>query len=166
MTTVESSSSAAESGDTSMGDNSQDYQQQRRRRNILHLLGRGGRKGDEDGDDYKEDDGGGDDDDDDVTRQRVWETFSNSFQHVQTVLDQNRVLIAQVNENHQSKLPDNLSKNVALIREINTNVAKVVSLYSDLSSTFSDIFLHSHSSSDADADAATTNDNISNSDKA
>ncbi|KAL5982571.1 hypothetical protein ACLOJK_016645 [Asimina triloba] len=79
-------------------------------------------------------------------RLQVWQTFRSSFRQVQTVLDQNRVLINQVNENHQSKIPDNLTKNVALIREINSNVAKVVSLYSDLSSNFADFF-HSSSSS-------------------
>ncbi|KAF8396939.1 hypothetical protein HHK36_018574 [Tetracentron sinense] len=63
-----------------------------------------------------------------------------SFRQVQSVLDQNRVLIQQVNENHQSKIRDNLTKNVALIREINGNISKVVSLYSSLSSNFSNIF--------------------------
>ncbi|XP_043724357.1 protein EARLY FLOWERING 4 [Telopea speciosissima] len=70
----------------------------------------------------------------------VWKTFSESFRKIQSVLDQNRLLIQQVNENHQSKIPDNLAKNVGLIREINGNISKVVSLYSNLSSNFSSIF--------------------------
>ena len=70
----------------------------------------------------------------------VWETFNDSFRQVQSVLDRNRVLIQQVNENHQSKIPDNLVKNVALIQEINGNISKVVSLYSDLSTNFSGVF--------------------------
>ncbi|XP_077214773.1 uncharacterized protein LOC143849591 isoform X2 [Tasmannia lanceolata] len=67
----------------------------------------------------------GTDEENDERGNKVWEAFSNSFREVQMVLDQNRVLIAQVNENHQSKLPDNLTKNVALIREINGNISKV-----------------------------------------
>ncbi|KAF6153629.1 hypothetical protein GIB67_027496 [Kingdonia uniflora] len=70
----------------------------------------------------------------------VWESFSSGFRHVQSILDQNRLLIQQVNVNHQSKLPHNLTKNVSLIREINSNISKVVSLYSDLSSNFSTAF--------------------------
>jgi hypothetical protein len=58
---------------------------------------------------------------------------------VQSVLDHNRDLIQQVNANHQSKIPDNLVKNVSLIREINGNISKVMSIYSDLSVNFSNI---------------------------
>ena len=70
----------------------------------------------------------------------VWESFNDNFRKVQSVLDRNRVLIQQVNDNHQSKIPDNLVKNVALIQEINGNISKVVSLYSDLSTNFSGVF--------------------------
>ncbi|KAI3939086.1 hypothetical protein MKX01_001954 [Papaver californicum] len=63
-----------------------------------------------------------------------------SFQQVQTVLDQNRILIQQVNENHQSKIPHNLAKNVALIRDININISKVASFYTELSTNFSGFF--------------------------
>ncbi|KAJ6303020.1 hypothetical protein OIU77_016993 [Salix suchowensis] len=48
-------------------------------------------------------------------------------------------LIQQVNSNHRSKIPDNLVKNVSLIREINGNISKVISIYSDLSVNFSNI---------------------------
>ncbi|PON37563.1 hypothetical protein PanWU01x14_319350 [Parasponia andersonii] len=75
----------------------------------------------------------------------VWKNFNESFGEVQTVLDRNRALIQQVNENHQSRIPDNMVKNVALIQEINGNITKVVSLYSDLSTNFS-TFFHSHKS--------------------
>ncbi|MCD9643882.1 hypothetical protein HAX54_031766 [Datura stramonium] len=70
----------------------------------------------------------------------AWETITKCLREVQSVLDQNRTLIQQVNENHQSKLPDNLVKNVALIREINSNISKVSRLYSDLSADFCNIF--------------------------
>lgn len=80
-----------------------------------------------------------DDDDDGECDKEVWNTLSDSFRRVQSVLDQNRVLIQQVNENHQSKIPDNLAKNVTLIQEINGNISKVMSMYSDLSVNFSSI---------------------------
>ncbi|KVH94033.1 protein ELF4-LIKE 3 [Cynara cardunculus var. scolymus] len=68
---------------------------------------------------------------------KVLQTFQKSFVQVQNILDQNRVLINEINQNHESKIPDNLSKNVGLIRELNNNIKKVVGLYSDLSSNFS-----------------------------
>ncbi|XP_047328736.1 protein EARLY FLOWERING 4-like [Impatiens glandulifera] len=70
----------------------------------------------------------------------VWGAFSEKFQQVQSFLDRNRFLIQQVNDNHQSKIQENLVKNVALIQEINSNISKVVSLYSDLSANFSNSF--------------------------
>ncbi|KAK8577169.1 hypothetical protein V6N13_122161 [Hibiscus sabdariffa] len=75
----------------------------------------------------------------------VWVTLDKSFKQVQSVLDRNRALIQQVNENHQSKIPDNMVRNVALIQELNGNISKVVSLYSDMSSNFSSAFHQQHS---------------------
>ncbi|KAJ6389674.1 hypothetical protein OIU77_027905 [Salix suchowensis] len=72
----------------------------------------------------------------------AWDTLGKSFKQVQSVLDdldRNRDLIQQVNSNHRSKIPDNLVKNVSLIREINGNISKVISIYSDLSVNFSNI---------------------------
>ncbi|KAI3811533.1 hypothetical protein L1987_21257 [Smallanthus sonchifolius] len=71
----------------------------------------------------------------------AWETLNNGFKEAQSVLGQNRLLIQQVNENHQSKIPDNLVKNVTLIQEINCNISKVSSVYSNLSVNFSK-FVH------------------------
>ncbi|KAI9073497.1 hypothetical protein K1719_037329 [Acacia pycnantha] len=68
---------------------------------------------------------------------KAWAAFNKSFRQVQSVLDRNRLLIQQVNENHQSRIPDNMAKNVSLIQELNGNISKVVSLYSDLNSNFS-----------------------------
>ncbi|KAH1045392.1 hypothetical protein J1N35_036176 [Gossypium stocksii] len=70
----------------------------------------------------------------------AWATLDKNFKQVQSVLDRNRMLIQQVNDNHQSKNPDNMVKNVALIQELNGNISKVVSLYSDMSSKFSTTF--------------------------
>lgn len=75
----------------------------------------------------------------DPTSGDVWRTFTDSFREVQSVLDRNRVLIQQVNENHQSKIHDNMVKNVGLIQEINGNISKVKMLYSELSSSFSSV---------------------------
>ncbi|KMT18209.1 hypothetical protein BVRB_2g023800 [Beta vulgaris subsp. vulgaris] len=66
-----------------------------------------------------------------------WNAFADSFSQVQTVLDRNRLLIQQANENHQSRMPDNMVKNVAIIQELNGNITKVASIYADLSTNFS-----------------------------
>lgn len=68
---------------------------------------------------------------------KAWTAFNKSFRQVQSMLDRNRLLIQQVNDNHQSRIPDNMAKNVSLIQELNGNISKVVSLYSDLNSDFS-----------------------------
>ncbi|KNA20765.1 hypothetical protein SOVF_049350 [Spinacia oleracea] len=68
---------------------------------------------------------------------QAWNAFADSFSEVQTVLDRNRMLIQQANENHQSRIPDNMKKNVAIIQELNGNITKVASIYSDLSANFS-----------------------------
>ncbi|XP_050381199.1 protein ELF4-LIKE 4-like [Argentina anserina] len=68
---------------------------------------------------------------------KVAQTFQKSFVQVQDILDQNRLLINEINQNHESKIPDNLSRNVGLIRELNNNIRRVVDLYADLSSNFS-----------------------------
>ncbi|XP_049372677.1 protein EARLY FLOWERING 4 [Solanum verrucosum] len=70
----------------------------------------------------------------------MWNNFSNRFRQVQSVLDRNRSLIQQVNENHQSRTNDNMVQNVNLIQELNGNISKVVSLYSDISTNFSTMF--------------------------
>ncbi|KAJ6670740.1 PROTEIN ELF4-LIKE 4 [Salix viminalis] len=75
----------------------------------------------------------------------AWDTLSKSFKQVQSVLDHNSDLIKQVNANHKSKIPDNLVKNVSLIREINGNISKVMSIYSDLSFIVSNIVVERRS---------------------
>ncbi|XP_057467630.1 protein ELF4-LIKE 3-like isoform X1 [Actinidia eriantha] len=67
---------------------------------------------------------------------KVLQTFQRSFVQVQNILDQNRLLINEINQNHESKIPDNLSRNVGLIRELNNNIRRVVDLYADLSTSF------------------------------
>ncbi|WVZ57257.1 hypothetical protein U9M48_007662 [Paspalum notatum var. saurae] len=67
---------------------------------------------------------------------KVLHSFQTSFVQVQSLLDQNRVLINEINQNHESKVPGDLSRNVGLIRELNNNIRRVVDLYADLSSLF------------------------------
>ncbi|XP_027331671.1 protein ELF4-LIKE 1-like isoform X2 [Abrus precatorius] len=91
--------------------------------------------------------GGGDDDsgdDEEECDEEAWDMLSRSFRQAQTVLDENRALIQKVNNNHESKVPDNMAKNVDLIRQISGNISKVLSIYSDLSVNFSDIVRQRH----------------------
>ncbi|MBA0869092.1 hypothetical protein Goshw_023062 [Gossypium schwendimanii] len=67
---------------------------------------------------------------------KVVQTFQKSFVQVQNILDQNRLLINEINQNHESKIPDNLGRNVGLIKELNNNIRRVVDLYADLSTSF------------------------------
>ncbi|KAA8523301.1 hypothetical protein F0562_009724 [Nyssa sinensis] len=67
---------------------------------------------------------------------KVLQTFQKNFVQVQNILDQNRLLISEINQNHESKIPDNLSRNVGLIRELNNNIRRVADLYADLSSSY------------------------------
>lgn len=61
------------------------------------------------------------------------QTFQKNFVLVQNILDQNRLLINEINYNHESKIPDNLNRNVILIKELNNNIRRVVDLYANLS---------------------------------
>ncbi|KAG0458314.1 hypothetical protein HPP92_023151 [Vanilla planifolia] len=67
---------------------------------------------------------------------KILQHFNRSFGQVQSILDQNRLLINEINQNQESKIPDNLCRNVGLIRELNNNIRRVVDLYADLSTTF------------------------------
>ncbi|KAF7814067.1 protein ELF4-LIKE 4-like [Senna tora] len=67
---------------------------------------------------------------------RVPQAFQKSLLQAQDILDQNRLLINEINQNHESKIPDNLNRNVGLIRELNNNIRRVVDLYADLSNSF------------------------------
>ncbi|KAI9119721.1 hypothetical protein K1719_009110 [Acacia pycnantha] len=66
---------------------------------------------------------------------RIIEAFQKNLLEAQDILDQNRLLINEINQNHSSKMPHNLSRNVGLIRELNNNIKRVVDLYGDLSSS-------------------------------
>lgn len=55
---------------------------------------------------------------------RVWPGFEK-FNYVQRILDHNRLLIHVINQNHEAHNSDALYRNVALIRELNSNMTKV-----------------------------------------
>ncbi|KAK4344343.1 hypothetical protein RND71_037437 [Anisodus tanguticus] len=67
---------------------------------------------------------------------KIVQTFQKNLGQVQNILDQNRLLINEINQNHESKIPDSLNRNVGLIRELNNNIRRVVDLYADLSTSF------------------------------
>lgn len=67
---------------------------------------------------------------------KIMQSFQKSFVQVQNIFDRNRLLINEINQNHESKVPDNLTRNVGLIKELNNNIRKVYDLYADLSSSF------------------------------
>ncbi|KAI3980220.1 hypothetical protein MKX01_033361 [Papaver californicum] len=83
---------------------------------------------------------------------KVISIFQKGFIEVQNILDQNRLLINEINANHESKLPHNLSRNVGLIRELNNNIRRVVHLYDQLSTSFA----KSMEVSSQEADSAAT----------
>ncbi|KAK7372093.1 hypothetical protein VNO80_05462 [Phaseolus coccineus] len=90
-----------------------------------------GQRTDDFGDEDEDEECDGDDE--------AWNMLTRSFRQAQTVLDENRALIEEVNRNHELKNPDNMVKNVSLMTQIHGNISKVRSIYSDLSVNFSNI---------------------------
>lgn len=86
----------------------------------------------------------------------VWDTLSNGFKRAQVVLDKNRDLIQRVNENHMSRIPDNVARNVGLINEINGNIFRVMQIYSDLSVNFAKKFDQRRRTKNGDTTTTTT----------
>mmetsp|Transcript_13229 Transcript_13229/g.41839 ORF Transcript_13229/g.41839 Transcript_13229/m.41839 type:complete len:152 (-) Transcript_13229:236-691(-) len=53
-----------------------------------------------------------------------WPGFEK-FNNVQGILDRNKLLINEINHNHDRRSPEGLARNVQLIRELNENIAMV-----------------------------------------
>eukprot|EP00249_Psilotum_nudum_P011093 c22966_g1_i1 orf=255-620(-) len=66
----------------------------------------------------------------------AWQKFQKNFSEVQNILNQNRILINEINLNHESKEHENLTRNVTLLRELNGNITRVMQLYTNLSGEF------------------------------
>mmetsp|Transcript_13231 Transcript_13231/g.41842 ORF Transcript_13231/g.41842 Transcript_13231/m.41842 type:complete len:87 (-) Transcript_13231:138-398(-) len=64
-----------------------------------------------------------------------WPGFEK-FNNVQGILDRNKLLINEINHNHDRRSPEGLARNVQLIRELNENIAMVVQMYRDISGIF------------------------------
>jgi hypothetical protein len=75
-----------------------------------------------------------------IMDRRMSSMFSSVSRQVQFLLDHNCLLINEINLNHDAKIPEGLTRNVTLIRQLNSNINKVVELYASLSSNFSNVF--------------------------
>ncbi|KAF6262173.1 hypothetical protein COO60DRAFT_1497661 [Scenedesmus sp. NREL 46B-D3] len=62
---------------------------------------------------------------------------SDKFVAVQDLLDRNAVLVTQINDNHSVRTPEALTCNVLLIKELNSNVQRIVDIYQDLADVLS-----------------------------
>ena len=49
----------------------------------------------------------------------------------QTLLDRNKALIHEINKNHEARAAGGMERNVDLLRELNSNVAKAQELYEE-----------------------------------
>lgn len=67
----------------------------------------------------------------DDKEQAKWPGFQK-LSSAQELLDQNKLLIAEINQNHELKTPEALQRNTVLIKQLNNNVSRVVALYSEL----------------------------------
>eukprot|EP00798_Chlamydomonas_sp_ICE-L_P016067 gene16067-22205_t len=61
-----------------------------------------------------------------------FKSFSHMHFLMQEFLEKNKILINEINKNHQIRSSDSLKRNVVLIKELNTNVGRVVDLYKEL----------------------------------
>lgn len=57
---------------------------------------------------------------------------------VDDLLNCNKILIKEINSNHEARTPEGLARNVILIRELNKNVSEVVKIYQEVSTAVED----------------------------
>ncbi|CAM0877423.1 unnamed protein product [Alopecurus aequalis] len=56
---------------------------------------------------------------------------------VQRILERNRMLIQEIGQSHESREAGGLNRTVALFREFHSNMARIINLYNELSSSVS-----------------------------
>jgi hypothetical protein len=76
------------------------------------------------------------------------------FQDVQDILDRNRLLIAEINHNHQLGTNVALERNVPMLRELNSNIGRVVQSYKEAADSFVTALFPATSQADAQQHAA------------
>jgi hypothetical protein len=60
-------------------------------------------------------------------------TGIEKLSNVQDILNKNKLLISQIQHNHEIRTPDSLQHNAVLIRELNNNIGQIVKAYHELS---------------------------------
>lgn len=68
-------------------------------------------------------------------RRKRNETDKPTFR-AQTLLDRNKALIYEINKNHEARVAGGMERNVDLLRELNSNVAKAQELYEEAGGGF------------------------------
>ncbi|PUZ70606.1 hypothetical protein GQ55_2G245900 [Panicum hallii var. hallii] len=86
------------------------------------------------------------------------QALPKSIGEVRGILEHNRVLIQEISQNQETRDANGLTRNVSLIRELNTNIARVVDLYGELSSCYAHAVAAKKAAAAAGAAAAAAGD--------
>ena len=70
------------------------------------------------------------------TRRRRRRRRPSRALRAQTLLDRNKALIHEINKNHEARAAGGMERNVDLLRELNSNVAKAQELYEEAGGGF------------------------------
>lgn len=68
--------------------------------------------------------------------------MKGQFSQVDVMLEHNRMLINEINRNHETQIPADLTRNVSLIDELDQNIKRVVERYVEISQSFVQFFPH------------------------
>eukprot|EP00246_Nothoceros_aenigmaticus_P006099 TRINITY_DN18863_c0_g1_i1.p1 TRINITY_DN18863_c0_g1~~TRINITY_DN18863_c0_g1_i1.p1 ORF type:complete len:143 (+),score=30.71 TRINITY_DN18863_c0_g1_i1:117-545(+) len=64
----------------------------------------------------------------------------SKFDQVDMMLDHNRMLIGEINRNHEQGIPEGITRNASLIGQLNRNIKEVVEFYAEISTSFATLF--------------------------